>query len=257
MLLFKDILIKYFPSYFKQEDTYKDNFDKGLFQRFTEALGEELDLEIVVSIQYLLDVFDPVTVDERLITYLARQKGLNFAVIEDLATQRKVIRYAIKANKLRGTGRGYEFLLGLLGYEVVTITEVTPDESIYDTTDIYDNGHLFDTSCPVCSDYTLELENSTILGRIPTSSEYKSLLNAIAYMQPVIAELVLPINLNTVDITEVTVIVSYDVDGNVTTYHNEFDPELTITQVGPTLTAHGPYAGDYVQAGTDLTFTLP
>ena len=237
MITFKTYIFKLLPFLFKKEDTYKNVNGEGLFERFTQALGEELDQEVIPAVQGLLDIVDPLVVDSSLIPYASMQKGINFTTVEDIATQRKIIRYAIRINKLRGTKRAYELILGILGYNNgpgdVVLTEIVPTECKYDSGCQFDitPAYQFDTACPVCSDYTLEL-TSSVLPTYPTlltTSQYKTLLNAIKYVEPIIAKLKFPIKLNSVNITQIIVPITFDGLGNPIEYYNDFDPTLDLS----------------------------
>jgi len=53
MITFKTYIFKLLPFLFKKEDTYKNVNGEGLFERFTQALGEELDQEVIPAVQGL------------------------------------------------------------------------------------------------------------------------------------------------------------------------------------------------------------
>lgn len=145
---FKEWLFKnYFPQYYKDEDTYKDENGKGILEKFIEICAEYFDESIVPDIDTLLDKIDVDKTDTIFLNYLWEYfgelplawgiltKGIDhwdpntYNVIKWVNTlkgypkadSRKVLKYIISLYKIRGTALFYEVLARFYGIKLELI----------------------------------------------------------------------------------------------------------------------------------------
>lgn len=155
MVNFKDWIYEQLPNRFREEDTDIIN-GKGLFQRFVESMGAEIDSNITPSIAVLTDLNLVLTTEEYYVAYIAWMMGNPPNTFNHNEFYRQILRYLIPILKIKGTALAYEAFFGILGIQA-TITEIDLEDMRYDTGKIYDVGYQYDLSCPPCSDYILDI----------------------------------------------------------------------------------------------------
>jgi len=131
--------IKLMPSYYKDNDTYKDGSDKGILERFLEVIGDYFQDNLKQDINELLDkVIGIDTLDVKLINlvweYLGsvpyghgpiieRDLSDNFTIQEPTerpyARYRDLLKYTVSLYKIRGTLDFYPALLRLYGLDAI------------------------------------------------------------------------------------------------------------------------------------------
>jgi hypothetical protein len=197
MVVFKDWLFTLFPRYYIQGDTNPVG-GKGLFERYLEVFGAELDEHLTPKITDLTNLNSIASVDSKYLTYLAWMCGNPPDLFYSEARYRRFIQYFTDIIKNKGTVKGYELLFGLLGCTVV-ITEIPLVDSRYDVYDEstppvvihqYDELLKYDEECPTCSKYNLTINdpegNCQILSTTDTSSAVYLLLQAlIKFVEPI------------------------------------------------------------------------
>ena len=189
MVNFGTWLFNLFPYRFREEDTYKDGDGKGLLERYMQALGEELDEEVIPPISLIAELNDPELVSDKHLVHLADFLGNPPHTFGDDTKYRKLLKYLVKINQHKGTEEGYKLIFGVLGVDV-TITEVEPTSNIYDDTLEYDSGNIYDSNCPPCSKYSLAIEDPD--GNCPEIGDaesdpvlYALLRKIIEYVEPI------------------------------------------------------------------------
>lgn len=152
---FKEWLFSnFFPSYYKENDTYKDENGKGILERFIEVCSEYFDDNITPNIDNLLDQIDPDTAQSLFLNYIWEYFGylpfawgvlignndedwdfskdqisrwMNTLTAFPKADARKMLKYAISLYKIRGTEAFYQILGRFYGVQF-TITPVSCNE---------------------------------------------------------------------------------------------------------------------------------
>ena len=147
--LFNNLPIRY-----KIDDTYKDNNDRGLLERYLEIFGLEVDEEITPLIQNYINNVDPTLADEKFLNYLAYTLGNPPDMWNDPVKYAKLLRYIMSVYKVKGTILSYQLFFALLGFSV-SVVEYPPIEYIMDEGHLMDEDKIMDTHCPGCSDYDL------------------------------------------------------------------------------------------------------
>jgi len=190
---FKDWIFSKFPVRYKRDDTYIDGDGKGLFERFLNALGEELDDEVIPYLENHLDNLDPILVSDEMLPHLAETLGNPPDTFKDEDKYRLFLKYIIPINRLKGTSRSYDLLFSIFGVTVtLEVEEVT--RHLYDDGSIYDaeTELLYDTDCPECICYTINIldpdGNYPLFGSL-SESQLQNLLKLIEYIQPIDLEL--------------------------------------------------------------------
>lgn len=185
---FKDTIFTLFPIRFKRDDSYIVG-GKGFFQRYMEAFGEELDIEIYPQIGDYLKILNPIDTNHDFIVHIADNWANPPDTLSDSSRYRQLLAVIARINNLKGTKAGYEAFFGVLGLTIV-ITEVTPTNPIsYDSGGNYDDtDQNYDMPCPACSDYDLAITDSDNL--YPNITDMFPLLDRIVkYLEPINARL--------------------------------------------------------------------
>lgn len=200
MVVFKDWIFSLFPRYIWEHDTLPVN-GKGLFQRYMETFGEEIDGELKNHVTDFIDILDVTTTEDKYLVYLVEFLGsppslFDQGVYSD-ARYRKLLRYLMDIVKCKGTKRSYELIFGLLGCTII-LTETAPPVMKYDwygelgeegnTTLVhYDSGLYYDEDCPSCSSYTLAITDpdGVLAGALTTERLYNLLIKIIKFVEPI------------------------------------------------------------------------
>lgn len=154
------------PSYFKENDTYKDGNDEGLLERYLEIFCLEIDNEVSPYIDELLDI-----TDAEALSGLTRSNPMDFLNIlsdifknpPDIGTEDqyiKLIRHIVWILKTKGTIRSLELFLAIFGYAINDLTFEVPGTGIYDLTPTplkYDDSVIYDPGFVFYSTWDLEI----------------------------------------------------------------------------------------------------
>ena len=193
MVTFKNWIFTLFPRFFLENDTYVVE-GKGLFQRYLSVFGDEIDREMIPKLEGLPNLNTVLTTDAKYLAYLAWMCGNPPDLFYNATWYRKFIKYFTDIIKKKGTVEGYNLLFGLMGCSV-TITEVTLDIHNYDAASAhYDNGLKYDSECPSCSQYDLDITDPSgnlgfITGLGVNASAYSLLMAIIKFLEPINAKL--------------------------------------------------------------------
>ena len=193
MLIFENKIIDFFHQRFKNEDTYKDANDKGIFERYNEVIGNDIDEKVTPFIYNMHDnLLVPETVLDKMLPILEYGLGINLDMGE--SNRRLVMQYITKFYHVKGTKKGYAILFEMLGF---TNTEVIFEDSVCQGT-TFDEGN-FDDACAfdidvegegsgLCS--TCFLYRLILTGPITLTPEIERLMeNIIEFNEPINAEL--------------------------------------------------------------------
>lgn len=182
-------MFAYLPVYFKEFDTYKDNFDRGFLERYLIAHGWEIDENIIPFINCYLDIIEAKTTDSKFLNHIADVLGNPPDIFQD-DSYRSILQYAITIYKVKGTRKSYELFFSLLGFEV-DIYEVpwTTGNSLYDSGGNYDNNDIVDTydkgGCQHCTYYDIIFYSNGNNSHILTPGFIEKVRNIIKFLQPI------------------------------------------------------------------------
>lgn len=208
---FEKFFFSQLPLYFKINDTYKDNNDRGLLERYLEIFGLELDeIEanggLVENINNYLRIISPLETDAKFLTTLGFTLGSPPDLLNDNTKYAKLLAYIMSFYKIKGTAKSFELLFALLGF-LVNIIEFPPSEAtLLDNGNILDEDNLeletFDTGCPSCSEYEISInELLTTPGVCPAptltvidNTILATFIKIIEFNQPINARLAKLIN---------------------------------------------------------------
>jgi len=188
-VFFESWLFGKFPYRYKKEDTYKDGNGKGIFERFLNALGKELDEEVMPYLEGHLDILDPITVNDDLLTYLAAVLGNPPDTLKDESKYRLLLKYITILNRLKGTVKDYDLLFEIFGV-TVTLTEAAITRLLYDNSLSYDDGELYDRDCPLCTCYEIAISdpdgNYPAFGTLDDNPDLKdNFFKLVRYIEPI------------------------------------------------------------------------
>lgn len=202
-----DRLFNYFGPRAKSEDSYKDVNGKGINQRYQESIAQDYDDNISDLIDNGLDnLVVPKTLKSNLIPLTEYMLGGIVLISNSEAIRRKMIRFAHELYNVKGTFRGYEIPLKIIGFTLVEIIPTYPAGGFDSDTGFDDPVRTFDSNpnCG-CSKYTLQLTGSFAI----TDAILDAVSNIITFNQPINVELIEVIYITddsiTADSDEITV----------------------------------------------------
>lgn len=157
---FKDWLFGKFPRQFKDNDSNKDANGEGTLERYLRNFGMELDEDFKPFIDNFLDLFDPTKCPTQLLSNLSFILGLPLSIDNTEETYRKILQYAIRLYKVKGTQTSYQMLFNLIGLDIVILEDIPGKALIYDANPIFtydgpDAVNHYDTGCAPCSGYSI------------------------------------------------------------------------------------------------------
>jgi len=192
---FKDFFKNLLTVYQRENDTYIDSNNEGLFERYMALFGESLDNEQASQIDNYLDIIDASICEEKFLTHISDVLGNPPDVFLDTDQYRNLLLYITNVYKVKGTTRGYLLFFYILGFDV-SIEEIEPqvDPLKYDNAEIYDTDEYdseqitFDReTCQACSYYNIRIKridqdnydlDSTLLIKMNDAIKFNEPINA-------------------------------------------------------------------------------
>lgn len=173
MAWFESNIFGFFGKSAKIYDSYKDNADKGLLERYNEIVGNDIDNEIYGKISTLYaDLHSNFNMLSKFLFLKEYQIGYEYQLtnVEDIL--RRIHLYFAKLVQIRGSKKCIEILFQLLGYSSVII-------ELYDSGEGFDSSITFDTSTfdskkACCFEYDVYLQ-----GEIEVTDEIQQIINEI------------------------------------------------------------------------------
>lgn len=205
-------------------DSYKDANGKGIMQRYNEGVADDFDTYLEPELEFLPEnVTSPELAYANLVSYLERECGGLPVISSDLYVRRKLVRYALRLNQIKGTKRSYEMLLKMIGFDTVTIVE-SWDTYGFDSPLTFDDAdRVFDSGgCQPCSPYEVYLTGTLTL----TPEIITYIFNAIEYCEPINARLT-NVYYNAVLVVP-NAITCYIDDNGLLVYENTADPSFSM-----------------------------
>jgi hypothetical protein len=200
MFSVKKIVFNLFGSFYQSNDSYKENDpqneDRGILQRYHEMLGDEVDANILTKTNDIFkNIVNPDTMLQEFIPIAEAKNGLAENIFESIALRRKMLRHLKQLNRNRGKFINYQYLFGLLGFDV-SIVETYPSGT-------FDSGtfdsNLFDSFYSNRAEYVITLTCRTPFGITPIIE--KQVLKIVRFNNPIHARLTQIIYANFVSLT--------------------------------------------------------
>ena len=155
---FKEYFRSLLPSYIIREDSYKDNNQEGLVERFMVLFGEYLDTDISAEVENYLNIIDAAICEPKYLNHLSDVLGNPPDVFQNEEQYRNLLSYIVSVYKIKGTIRAYELFFSILGF--ITEIEEIPPLSLnidYDLEKEYDTEENYDgITCHPCSFYSIK-----------------------------------------------------------------------------------------------------
>jgi hypothetical protein len=210
---FRQFFMNLLTVYQRDNDTYKDIYGVGLFERYMSLFGESIDYEQAEQIDNYLDIIDAAICDEKFLIHLSDVLGNPPDIFLNNDQYRNLLLYITNVYKVKGTSRGYLLFFYILGF-IVTVTEVEPTQTTltYDAAGkLYDeeeNPLLYDTQgCQMCSVYHLRIEKIGDVEFTLDDNTLSKMLDAIKFNEPINANLgIMTIVLNITDVIELEMV---------------------------------------------------
>lgn len=234
-------------------DSAKDSNNKGIWQRYNEAMLTEYDDSFHSLIEdFTKNTQDPESVLVKFMPYLEQLLGTPYQT-SDEALRRKLIRYSIRFNQIKGTKRGVELLIKNYIGKDVTITEHLDVYGFDSSTTLDSDVRTLDSAAcgNQCTEYSVII---TGVGSI-TSGEIDKIFDIITNNQPIDTRL-RTVTYNGAEIDPYLIDVNITADGDLE-YDRQFDPDLTLTLTAEgDLTVEGIRESRYsINADGDLIYT--
>jgi phage tail-like protein len=191
---FKDFIVSKLPRYFIREDSYKDNEDKGLLERYMALFGENIDDTMASEIEEYLNILDSSICEEKFLNHISDVLGNPPDVFNNEEQYRNLLSYIVSVYKIKGTKRAYELFFSILGFNI-TITELPllVPSSNYDNDADYDSDvtvDLYDQNiCQPCSFYTIAFYYKDNNEEVLEANTLNLLRAAIDFNEPINAKL--------------------------------------------------------------------
>lgn len=258
-VFFKDYMFSLLPWYFKKNDTFKDNDNKGLLERYLSIFGQEIDEEIIPKIECYMNIIVAQECESRFLIHLSDVLGNPPDVFNNETQYRNLLAYIVSIYKIKGTKAAYELFFGLLGFTIELVElSVTNAESQYNNDGSYDTGDsdsIYDqTKCSPCSDYDITFFPKDLTNLVLSSDTLDALNDAIDFNEPINATLnnltfaimvedIMGVNIVDVETDQVDSLLLYDIGGE------EYDNVATDDYDDIPLIGEG-------AVQTNITFTL-
>lgn len=182
-----DKLFSYFGVGAKLNDTYKDGSGRGINERYQRSLGAGYDSEIQDLLDNGLDnLVVPATMKAALIPVMEYMLGNIVYISSDVAIRRKLIQFAHNLYNVKGTHRGYEIPLRMLGFTTIEII-VETGGATFDTGTFDDDFRTFDSEDAGCGcvKYRLVLTGPIFI----TAAILEAVQRIVIFNEPVNAHL--------------------------------------------------------------------
>lgn len=186
--MLKDTLLNLIPLDLIKRDSYKDSDNKGIYQRFMEALGDYFNKfeSLAKSTQ---DTLNPLEAPQEFLKLLYAGLGENEV---DEAFNRKLLSFLNIIHRNKGNLSSYEILCNFYNLCLIDIIIHRPSMTNYDDETEYDDDYQYDTlACDNrCFTYDLlvtywysvdSIENFGTL----TQAEIDSIKKLICLVQPI------------------------------------------------------------------------
>lgn len=159
-----DFLFKLLPDYFKQNDSYKDKYNKGILERYMNLFGDELDMYVVPYIECVTEINNPKIAEEKFLDHIADSWGSPSDLFLSTDRYRNLLKTILSVYKSKGTTNHVKNIFNLFGYDlVITKLPVNRDYYYYDSDNLYDSGGTYDElECLPCWRYSATIEENDI-----------------------------------------------------------------------------------------------
>jgi hypothetical protein len=189
MVFFKNFLFNQFSDYFHREDTYKNSEGEGLLQRYTQIFGDELDEQIIPSIEDFYKNLDVLNCDEQTLKYLSDFLGTPPDLFLNTDIYRKILSNIISIYKIKGTVQSYEIFFKLMGFNIIIEDEEFRSFNRYDTNLRYDSGLVYDAGCKKCYQYSITFSSIDNPLEPINQATLQKLSNVVKFVEPINAKL--------------------------------------------------------------------
>ena len=179
------------PDYFRRNDTYVDSSGDGLLMRYLSIFGDEIDQEIIPTIECYLNIIDAQNCDAQYLTHISDVLGNPPDIFGDDDKYRNLLSYICSVYKIKGTKKAYELFFSLLGFDI-DLYEIPLNDNVlnYDSAGEYDTDMIYDQSkCSPCSFYDITFYPKDPNNYTFTADLIAKLRAAIKFNEPINAKL--------------------------------------------------------------------
>lgn len=198
MLNITNFIVGLFPSFYFDNDTYKDGANKGLLRRYVEIFGDELDAGFVNYVTDLSKIIDIRLTPEKYLNLLGEFLGRPVSPTSTTAQFREFLTMVTNIYKTKGSIESYRRLFFWLGVDI-NIVETYPETTLWDDDHTWDSDMVYDyRSCEQCTNYDIHylpndgtcLDGTPIdLGDYLTNISQETMQQIICMLEPIDAKL--------------------------------------------------------------------
>lgn len=180
------------PDYFRRNDSYQNSEGEGLLIRYLTIFGNEIDQEIIPTIECYLNIIDAQECDAKFLTHISDVLGNPPDIFGEDDKYRNLLSYICSVYKIKGTKPAYELFFSILGFDI-DLVEIEPKRIItnYDANGLYDSGLTYDQGdgCVPCSEYDITFYPKDIDNFELNPEMVAKLKAAIKFNEPINAKL--------------------------------------------------------------------
>lgn len=234
-----DTIFSFFGRYYKQNDSYKDNAGRGVYERFQRLMGEEYDENLSGKADnFVQNIVPPELMEDRFVPLWEQIWSMGTVIREDIAFRRSLLSFILPVYKVLGTMKAYNIVFSLAGFTSVNVVPYGKAFTLDSSLQLDDPFRRLDTEATNFFDYRLELE-----GPMPDDGSTRQLIRLILeFVEPIYAQARV-ITYNSTEVVLDTVFVEIQ-DGDLQVDY-ENDQALTLTLKNGDLMADGGNADRY------------
>lgn len=182
----KENIFNFFGVGAKVNDTYKDVDGKGIWERYSETVGEQYDEDLQPLIDdFIANVVDPTTALQKMLIYLEGDVGFPISLYNTTPWRRKMLVLHHWITLVKGTLLSHEILYRMMGLATVVVTFVDPVTGFDSPLTLDSPTRTFDENLLACQHYVIELTGVPVL----TSADNIRIWRIARYLKPIDGEI--------------------------------------------------------------------
>lgn len=229
MYQLKEKIFTFFGKLFKEQDSYKDENGRGIFERVQRVFGEEYDESIGTYIDNIVEnLIPPFLMMDKFVPLWEEVFSISPIIKEDLAFRRKLLAYIVPIYKILGLEQAYHVMFRLAGFTSVEVVYYGKATGFDSPLNLDDPFRRLDTQASNSYDYAL-----IVTGELPNSGATQQLIGLIIqFVEPLYAN-ARQITYNEDDVNLSTVLILIDEEGYLQVdYENDPNTVFTLTDEG-------------------------
>lgn len=182
----EDFFDRYFTNQDKTEDSFKNQENKGVYERFNLLIADEIDKQMISVIENICSLIVPVNLCREVYIPLW-EENYGVAFFNDMALRRKLLNQITTINKIKGSIPSFEILFRYIN-SVITFTEEWEFSSFDSARTLDDAWRRFDmTRCQRnCTGFDMEV----VYGGVIDAEYLSKVVTIMKYLKPINADII-------------------------------------------------------------------